>query len=193
MFLFRNSEVEMRSLLAVLIMVVGCKSEEPTAPAKPSAKVQAVASSAAPTPKGEETEEVEIDAHCEMISRDPAMLGRVRVDRGQVLVEKPEFFEGKTAKIPVSSYGLLNEVAYQICKTPEIRLLEIGVHTDTLGTSAYNERISQERADALLEYISDFIEPSRLQAKGYGESKPVAEGISAENHARNRRVEFVIQ
>lgn len=137
-------------------------------------------------------EEPEIDAHCEMISRDPEMPPeRVRVDEGQILVDDPTFFEEGTNKIPVSSYGLLNEIAYQICKTPEIRLLEIGVHTDPKGSSAYNLKVSQQKADALLEYLSDFIEPQRLRAVGYGETQPNSDG-SAPEDAKDRRVEFTI-
>lgn len=157
-------------VLFVWISLLGCKAEEKEAAPASHARLEAVPASAAPP-------QVEIDAHCEMISRDPEMLGRVRVDEGQVLVDSPSFFEDGTAKIPVGAYGLLNEVSYQICKTPEIRLLEIGVHTSTRGSSAFNVRLSQERADALMEYLSDFIEPSRLQAKGYGESEGASEGF----------------
>lgn len=167
----------MRFLVVAFLLLVACKSEEPTATRESPAKSEAVAANAVPRPVVDESEEVEIDAHCEMISRDPEMLGRVRVDEGQVLVESPSFFEDGTAKIHVGAYGLLNEVSYQICKTPEIRLLEIGVHTSTRGSSAFNVRLSQDRADALMEYLSDFIEPSRLQAKGYGESEGASEGF----------------
>lgn len=169
--------------LSILVLFVwlslgGCKSEENEPRPASKAAVEVVpASPSLPRSEVNEEEEVEIDAHCEMISRDPEMLGRVRVDDGQVLVESPTFFEHGTAKIPVGAYGLLNEVAYQICKTPEIRLLEIGVHTNTRGATAFNDRLSQDRGDALMEYLSDFIEPSRLQAKGYGESERAAVGF----------------
>jgi outer membrane protein OmpA-like peptidoglycan-associated protein len=165
-------------VLSVGISLVSCKADEKEAAPASHARLEAVPASATPPrPTKSVSEEVEIDAHCEMISRDPEMLGRVRVDEGQVLVDSPRFFENGTAKIPVGAYGLLNEVSYQICKTPEIRLLEIGVHTSTRGSSAFNERLSQDRADALMEYLSDFIEPSRLQAKGYGESEGVSKGF----------------
>jgi len=184
------------SLLCASLICVGCKSDEVSSPvATPPTILEADPASARPVRLDEKPEEPEvaIDAHCEMISRDPEMSGQVRVDEGQVLVERPAYFEAGTSNIPVSAYGLLNEIAYQICKTPEIRMLEIGVHTDSMGSATFNLRMSQERADALLEYLSDFIEPERLRAKGYGESQPIAEGSTPDAHAKNRRVEFAIQ
>lgn len=65
-------------------------------------------------------------------------------------------------------------------------------HVQTSVSAAYNLELSQQRSESVLNYLLLFgIDPSRLQAKGYGESMPVAPNDSAENKAKNRRVELV--
>jgi OOP family OmpA-OmpF porin len=68
---------------------------------------------------------------------------------------------------------------------------EISGHTDTVGSKAYNEKLSQSRADSVKKYIVDKfgISADRITAKGYGFSKPVASNKTREGKARNRRIE----
>lgn len=76
--------------------------------------------------------------------------------------------------------------------------VELSSHTDSRGSSAYNEKLSQCRADAAVQYIvSKGVSRDRVVAKGYGESKLVnrcADGVecSDEEHQQNRRTEFTI-
>ena len=77
--------------------------------------------------------------------------------------------------------------------------VEIGPHTDSRGEDSYNLTLSQERAQSVVDYlISRGIEASRLDAKGYGESKPIAANEledGSDNPAgrsMNRRTEFRI-
>lgn len=67
-------------------------------------------------------------------------------------------------------------------------------HTDSDGSDSYNLKLSQSRADAVMNYmIEKFgIDASRLRAVGYGESRPIADNSTAEGKARNRRVDVVI-
>jgi OOP family OmpA-OmpF porin len=67
-------------------------------------------------------------------------------------------------------------------------------HTDNMGGKAYNERLSQRRADAVRKYLIDKfgIAASRLTAKGYGFAKPVADNKTAEGRQKNRRIEASI-
>ena len=89
-----------------------------------------------------------------------------------------------------SLYGLLQE-------NPTIRV-ELGSHTDSRGTKKYNEDLSQKRADAVVQYLTEKgIDPDRLVAKGYGESVPVnrcVDGVecSEEEFQQNRRTTFKI-
>jgi outer membrane protein OmpA-like peptidoglycan-associated protein len=63
-------------------------------------------------------------------------------------------------------------------------------HTDSRGSDTYNQALSQRRADSVRKYLIDKfgISASRLTAKGYGESKPIADNNTAEGRQRNRRV-----
>ncbi len=68
--------------------------------------------------------------------------------------------------------------------------VDIEGHTDSVGAEAYNQDLSQRRANAVMEVlINEYgISPSRLEAKGFGESQPVATNDTAEGRAENRRV-----
>lgn len=70
-------------------------------------------------------------------------------------------------------------------------VLTIAVHTDAQGTEAWNLQMSQARADAVRKALTDRgIAPERLVATGYGETRPLTEGTSADVRAANRRVEL---
>jgi len=84
----------------------------------------------------------------------------------------------------------LIEVANQC---PEANI-EIGGHTDSSGNDDYNQRLSQERASSVMNYlISNGIESNRLKAVGYGENNPIADNESTEGMAKNRRIEFNVE
>jgi OOP family OmpA-OmpF porin len=68
---------------------------------------------------------------------------------------------------------------------------EIEGHTDDLGSLTYNQKLSEERAEAVKSYVvSKGVDPSRVSAKGFGKSEPIAENGTEEGRARNRRVLF---
>jgi outer membrane protein OmpA-like peptidoglycan-associated protein len=73
---------------------------------------------------------------------------------------------------------------------PELTL-QIDGHTDNTGNAAYNLILSQKRADAVLEYLaSKGVERNRMEAKGYGQEKPITGNDSPAQRAQNRRVEL---
>lgn len=107
--------------------------------------------------------------------------------RGRVI----QFGTGNANISPVS-LPLLDAFAgvAMLCRAFEI---EIGAHTDTRGADNYNQRVSQERADAVRAYlIGKGLPEETLKATGYGESRPIDTGSTAEAHARNRRTEFTV-
>jgi len=66
---------------------------------------------------------------------------------------------------------------------------EIEGHTDSTGSDAYNLKLSQKRAESVMKHLADKgIDPSRMKAVGYGESRPVADNNTKEGKQRNRRV-----
>ncbi len=116
---------------------------------------------------------------------------RVTAQRIEIF-EKVHFETGK-AIIKPDSYDLLNEVADAINTHKQIRLVEVAGHTDDQGTAASNMTLSQDRAQAVLDYmVGKGVSASKLQAKGYGETRTIDTNETAEGRAKNRRVEFNI-
>ena len=108
------------------------------------------------------------------------------------LREKVQFDTGKATIRPESS-SLLDEIAETMKAHPEIKKVVIEGHTDSTGGAALNKRLSQTRADAVMKaLVSRGIEASRLSAKGFGPSKPVAANDTADGREANRRVEISI-
>ena len=101
-------------------------------------------------------------------------------------------FETGKADLQPESYTVLDElVAYLVRKEDE--RIELGGHTDNVGTAKSNLVLSEARANTVRNYlISKGINPNRVTAKGYGFSVPVAENTTAEGRALNRRTEVKI-
>lgn len=101
-------------------------------------------------------------------------------------------FEVNTAQLTPGSRTQLDEVADTLRRYPEMKI-EIAGHTDSSGNAAYNQTLSQRRAEAVRDYLVDEgIAADRLQAKGYGEDKPIADNATRAGRERNRRVELEI-
>jgi OOP family OmpA-OmpF porin len=77
-------------------------------------------------------------------------------------------------------------------QNPDV-IVEIGSHTDDQASDAYNNSLSQKRADGVAKYlIEKGIQPERIKTHGYGETKPVADNKTEEGRAANRRTEFKV-
>ncbi len=102
-------------------------------------------------------------------------------------------FEFGKAEIMKSSSPVLDSAAGILSNYPEVEV-EVQGHTDNIGSDAANLTLSQKRAEAVRQYLIDvhMIEPVRLIAIGFGETKPVADNSNEEGRAKNRRVDFVI-
>ena len=76
---------------------------------------------------------------------------------------------------------------------PKVKV-EIGGHTDAGGSDKANKAISEKRAMSAKKYLQDKfnIPENRMTTKGYGSSKPIADGKTKEGSAKNRRVEFKV-
>lgn len=101
-------------------------------------------------------------------------------------------FESGNSTISPASVRLIDAVTGTalICDSYTI---EIGGHTDARGAESFNQRLSQERADAVKAYLVDQgVNADRLRAVGYGESRPLDAAQTVEAYARNRRTEFTV-
>ncbi len=102
------------------------------------------------------------------------------------------FFDFGSDKIRKTSYAELNEVVKYLKQNPNIKI-EIGGHTDNIGSEKFNKQLSLNRARAVAAYlINNGISADRIKTKGYGFSKPIAPNDTEEGRAKNRRVELKI-
>ena len=100
-------------------------------------------------------------------------------------------FDVNSAKIKPESMGVINDIVMLLKAHPDLKV-EIDGHTDSDGTDAANLILSQQRADAVKEtIIKAGIDGSRLNTKGFGESKPISDNKTPEGKANNRRVELI--
>jgi outer membrane protein OmpA-like peptidoglycan-associated protein len=96
------------------------------------------------------------------------------------------------AYIQPQFYATLNNLAYTLNQYPETRI-QIEGHTDNVGSDSDNLRLSQQRAESVRNYLaSNGIMAARMQAIGYGESRPLADNNSDYGRAQNRRVEITL-
>ena len=99
------------------------------------------------------------------------------------------FFDTASANIKPESYPDLDRVVDFMNSAVTSATGVVEGHTDSVGDEAYNQGLSQRRADAVRKYLVDKgVAAARLEAKGFGESQPVADNKTAEGRAQNRRV-----
>jgi OOP family OmpA-OmpF porin len=117
-----------------------------------------------------------------------------------ITVSAEELFGFDRAKLKSDGEIKLNDVASKINANPEIALVMVVGHTDRIGSAAYNQRLSERRANMVAQYlVSQGVDPSRLQALGRGETEPVVECSGIRGKALieclqpNRRVEITAQ
>ncbi len=112
-------------------------------------------------------------------------------DVGTVVTLKNVFFDFDKAELKPESYVELDKLADYL-RTNKIRI-EIGGHTDDQGSDDYNDRLSENRAKSVYDYlVNKGIPADRLQYKGYGKRVPIADNATDEGRAINRRTEFKI-
>ena len=101
-------------------------------------------------------------------------------------------FENGKATIKPTSYGILDEVAKVFVENPTY-VIEVQGHTDNVGNYQYNVDLSEDRSQAVREYlIQHGVSAERITAHGYGPDNPIADNSTKEGRALNRRVEFKI-
>ncbi len=101
-------------------------------------------------------------------------------------------FETGKNKIKKSSYKMLDQIATIFKENPTYKV-EVQGHTDNVGKPSANLRLSDQRANAVRDYLIDQGVPAtQLTAKGYGDTMPIADNKTSKGRAQNRRVEFSI-
>ena len=115
-----------------------------------------------------------------------------RPEVGESFVLRNVFFDFDKSTLKKESEVELNKLVGYLTSNKGIKI-EIGGHTDNQGSESYNERLSNDRAKAVYDYlVNKGIDSNRMTYKGYGMSKPIASNDTEEGRALNRRTEFTI-
>ena len=114
------------------------------------------------------------------------------IEVGQSVDIENIYFETGRSALKPESYRSLNQLVEFLREYQNVKV-EIGGHTDNVGSATINQTISEERSRSVADYvIKQGIPANRIESKGYGFSKPKASNKTAEGRAQNRRVDFTI-
>jgi OOP family OmpA-OmpF porin len=114
------------------------------------------------------------------------------IEVGLTVRLKNIYFDFDKTTLKSESFVELDKVVDFLKRNSSVSI-EISGHTDSKGSDSYNENLSQGRSQAVVDYlISQGIDSSRLEAHGYGESKPIDSNDTEAGRANNRRVEFTV-
>ena len=116
----------------------------------------------------------------------------VKKDRIEIS-QQIKFRTGSNKIIGRDSFEVIEEVAQALKDNPQIKKIRIEGHTDSIGSDRSNLKLSQRRADAVMaQLLRQGIDPGRMEAVGFGETRPIASNATAGGRAENRRTEFNI-
>jgi OOP family OmpA-OmpF porin len=101
-------------------------------------------------------------------------------------------FELNSSDLTPDSSASLDKVVAAMNEYPNLRI-EVQAHTDSMGDAAYNQSLSEKRANSVRDYlIGAGVAADRMEVKGYGETKPIADNDTRDGRAKNRRVELEV-
>lgn len=110
----------------------------------------------------------------------------------QTVILRTVNFEFNSDRLTAPAQDSLGQVAAALAGQPDLNV-EIDGHTDSVGSPAYNLKLSKKRAESVKAYlISKGVNGSKLYAQGFGKTKPIASNDTEEGRAENRRVEFQV-
>jgi len=118
-----------------------------------------------------------------------AIVGTCRVER-TVTLESDALFAFNSAFFrPQGEPGALQKLAGRVGGLRLIEAIQIVGHADSTGSSAYNQRLSEQRAGSVKDYlVKSGVDPSKITILGMGDRSPVADNATREGRAKNRRV-----
>lgn len=121
----------------------------------------------------------------------PGCPSLVVVTAKEIRITQQIQFDFNKATIKPVSFPILDAVYDVLAANPKITI-EVQGHTDNVGNAAYNQKLSQQRADSVKAYLAKKgIPDARLVSKGYGMTQPLVPNNTESNKALNRRVQFI--
>jgi OOP family OmpA-OmpF porin len=102
------------------------------------------------------------------------------------------YFKTKSADLDNKSEPILQSVADIANRCPAVKI-QVGGHTDSNGGREANQQLSEQRARAVVHFLSQHgVASARIEAAGYGDTRPIAPNDTEVNRAKNRRIEFQV-
>ena len=118
--------------------------------------------------------------------------GPVQIEHGKITAP-PVFFATDKDVILSQSFPILELIAQTFKDNPWVKKVRIEGHTDDKGSDDHNMKLSQRRTESVMKFLIDHgVDAERVEARGYGETRPIESNKSEKGRAKNRRVEFII-
>ncbi|MEM7272305.1 MAG: OmpA family protein [Actinomycetota bacterium] len=135
---------------------------------------------------------VTVDTSEVTVDLGPEALADIQDDIAAQLVGQPIRFAPLLAEIEAESDAVIEAIAGILQTIPEVSVEVVG-HTDSAGSEADNQVLSEQRAAAVVERLVELgVDEARLNARGEGEAIPIADNTTAEGREQNRRIEFIL-
>jgi outer membrane protein OmpA-like peptidoglycan-associated protein len=140
----------------------------------------------------QQAEQEKQQLRAQLLQQLNAVLATKDTDRGLVVTMADVLFDTGKYTLRLAAREKLAKLAGIVLGHPGLRLAAEG-HTDSTGTSEFNQKLSVKRAEAVAEYLgSQGVPLDSLSASGFGETKPIAQNNTAAGRQQNRRVELIV-
>jgi len=118
---------------------------------------------------------------------------KVHITRDRIIITEQVYFDTAKTTIKRESHDILEAVVKVMLANPQIVRIRVEGHTDSRGGAEMNLTLSQGRAEAVMKFMTDRgVAANRIEAIGFGLTRPIRDNETAEGRAYNRRVEFII-
>jgi peptidoglycan-associated lipoprotein len=117
----------------------------------------------------------------------------VHIEGDHLVIDRHINFKTDSDEILEDSFDLLDHIAQVLKNHPEIKTMHVIGHTDAQGTAKHNQQLSERRANAVVAALKDRGVNQNMDAAGKGKSEHLCKENTPECHAKNRRVEFIIE
>jgi OOP family OmpA-OmpF porin len=119
---------------------------------------------------------------------------QVTMTAHEVKIRQQIMFKSNSADIDDRSTALLSEIADVLQRNPQAAHVQVQGHTDNRGDPAANLALSQQRAEAVVQWLVNAgVVAARLEPKGFGDQRPLVPNLTPGNRSQNRRVQFIIK